>query len=236
MALSFQEASRVLWTCPDCAPEITGPFRQIMDFDERCRIYSANGKGPHPPRRDPRTGAEQDPYPLRTISGIQYFFPQDYRFGDGNLYFNAAPWALTSISQFAYWTDRIRPVGEYLGQVSVDIGDWHAFDQRSPDCGAQDLGRVAWYSSSAEIADSTWTQFKQGLSSDLQAVVRTPRFYHLDDNIVFKDVKDSGWEGSAVFRVDRQHLETEWFTDLYNSVYFNVEFDLSAGLQVRLPR
>ena len=51
--------------------------------------------------------------------------PNNYRFSDGHVYYPDAPWALSSISQLAFWRERIEPVGKYIGQNSFDIGNWY---------------------------------------------------------------------------------------------------------------
>jgi hypothetical protein len=48
---------------------------------------------------------------------------------------------------------------------------------------------------------------------------------------VFRDIKEAGWQGSAVFRVmDTSLLTQDKFRGLLRSVTFNVSFDLGAGL------
>src|SRR5205807_8561803 len=120
--------------------------RQLLEFDRRAGRRDDYDREARVPIRERATGRPQVEYPLRTISGLQYFFPQEYRFGKGNVYFVSAPWALTSISQFAYWRQRVRPVGPFLGQISVDVGEWHT--PHSPgqyEANLEARGNAAWY-------------------------------------------------------------------------------------------
>jgi len=232
LALSYQQASNLVWSAYDGIVAAESPFRQIIEFDELCGRRTPGDHAPEPPRRDPATGQEVTTYPLRTISGVQYFFPEDYRFGYGNVYFSGAPWGLTSISQFAYWRDRVRPVGEFLGQISVDIGSWHVFASRGNGKSvAGDHDDTAWYSSKQEIAQNTWSQIKSGLATELAAVVRRPRYFHLDRNMVFSDVCDSGSEGSAILRI----MQPNNFVTPLDAVAFEVRCGAGSGMQAWLP-
>ena len=65
-------------------------------------------------------------YPLRDFSGIQYYFHNHVRIGKGHIYFPEAEWGLSSISQLAYWRERMSSTGAFMGQLSVDIGNFYA--------------------------------------------------------------------------------------------------------------
>jgi len=208
LALPYQLASDLIWAAYHKVvvganpPVFSGPFRQLLDFDVLSGRRGLDDPAAPDPVRDPATGKPPLTYPLRTISGLQYFFPQEYRFGQGNVYFVDAPWALTSISQLAYWRERVRPVGEFLGQISVDVGDWYApypAGRGQPD--VQAFGDTAWYSSCEEIAVNTWQQIKSGLARDYANVIKAPRYFHIDENIVFGDTAQSGFQGSALLRI-----------------------------------
>ena len=203
LATSFQKASDVIWAASALRGDFVGPFQQLINFDIKSERRLPGQLAAPEPARDPSTGKEiPKTYPLRTISGLQYFFPQQYRFGAGNVYFASAPWALTSISQFAYWRQRVRPVGPFLGQISVDVGDWHAF-YPSTDQAAAGHGNTAWYSSSQEVADKTWAQVKDGLAEAYAAVIHPPTYFHIDRNIVFEETGRSGLMGSALLHISQ---------------------------------
>ena len=103
LALSYQKVTDLLWEHADDVMSASGPFRQIVEFDVNGGRRKFGNPGLIPIDRDPLTGAEPLSYPLRTISGVQMFFPGNYRFGEGNVYFARTPWDLTSISQLSYW-------------------------------------------------------------------------------------------------------------------------------------
>ena len=210
LALPFQRASSLIWAAyhkvvPKAvaanSPTFSGPFHQLLEFDRRSGRRDDSG---HQARAliDRTTGKPSETHPLRTISGLQYFFPQEYRFGKGNVYFVSSPWALTSISQFAYWRQRVRPVGPFLGQISVDVGDWHApYSPGQDQTYVRPHGNAAWYSSRQEIAQNVWQQITRGLATvEAQSIV-PPRYFHIDRNIVFEEAAPSGFQGAALLKI-----------------------------------
>jgi hypothetical protein len=238
LALPFQAASDLIWAASTQAQgrRFTGAFAQLVKFDQitERRSRAEGGSPTIEPARDPNTGKPAAPYPLRTISGLQYFFGQEYRFGEGNVYYVSAPWGLTSISQFSYWRERVRPVGAFLGQISVDVGDWHAFyppAQSGPkaDC----HGHTAWNSSCHEIAEKTWAQIKAGLETEYAGCIRAPRYFHIDRNIVFSQGHSSGFRGSARFRVTPGPAQHDFSDPKLAEFKFNIDARWSA---YALPR
>lgn len=214
LAMSYQHVSDVVAGAYDAAMKerlpFAGPFRQLLEFDRQSDRRNVQGDLLQIPR-SAETGAPLGAYPLRTISGLQFFFPNRYRIGSGNLYFPDSPWGLTSISQFAYWRNRIKPVGQFLGQISVDVGDWHEFYPNglaTVEYGVEDKptrGHCAWRSSASEIAMKTWDQIKNGLQANLSKVMAAPGYFHIDRNIVFYESDPVGFSGSLVIRaVDLQ--------------------------------
>lgn len=204
LAVSYQKASDLVADAYKKAMSkrlpFHGPFRQLLEFDLQSERRNEAGDL-LPIARDPNTGAPLGAYPLRTISGIQYFFSNMYRFGTGNLYLPDSPWGLTSISQFAYWQDRIQPVGQFLGQISVDIGQWHDFypektQERANGTELKPPGSVAWNSSLTEIVHKTWDQMKDSLQKSLAKTIVAPRFYHMDRKIVFHETNRVGFNGN----------------------------------------
>jgi hypothetical protein len=192
LAVPFKQASKIISCAHNAAndKDFAAPFRQVIEFSKYTQGQDFSKAGAKEPIYDPITGKPAQTYPLRTISGLQFFFPQDYRVGNGNVYFADAPWALTAISQFSYWRQRVKPVGDFLGQMSVDVGDWFA-----------PIGNSAWRSSRSEIANNTWEQVRSGLPKDYADVIMAPSYYHIDQNIVFEEIGHSGFRGSALLRI-----------------------------------
>lgn len=116
-------------------------------------------------------------YPLRDLAGIQYFFPTNSRIGTGHVYYVDAEWGLSSISQISYWRDRPRATSAFLGQISVDIGDWYAPFM------TQKGAAYACKSSADEIANFAWDQICASVSRHERGSLRRPAFYHLDSGI-----------------------------------------------------
>jgi putative NAD(P)-binding protein len=231
LALPFQRASDLIWAAYHKVvvganpPAFSGPFHQLLEFDRRSGRRDDRGREARALIADRATGKPPETYPLRTISGVQYFFPQEYRFGKGNVYFTSAPWALTSISQFAYWRQRVRPVGPFLGQISVDVGDWHAYHSPGEN-GAyvRPRGNTAWYSSRQEIAQNVWQQINRGLATvEAQSIV-PPRYFHIDRNIVFDESAPSGFQGSALLQISPPS-EAARSAGVQNVLTFRVSFD-----------
>jgi hypothetical protein len=190
MALPFDEASRVIWDAwsqireDDAAVrKFTGPFQQLLNFDIFTGRRTAGG-ALEPRRRDPRTGQPTNPRdPLRDISGIQYFMPAYYRFGKGHVYYCDSPWGLTSISQLAFWRDRVKPIGTLRGQASFDIGNWYA--HYIEESGPHREKSTAWNSTRKELADNTWSQALAAIEKLHARSLVLPQYYHLDQGIRF---------------------------------------------------
>ena len=202
LALPFEAVSALIWdahaklpqgpTLP--LPQFDGPFGQLMRFDIDARRRNQQTGGPIPRERDAATGKPSEQRdPLRDISGIQYFFTNNYRFGHGHVYFFESEWGLTSISQLAYWRDRTDPIGNYIGQNSVDIGDWYTPDGQS--------AKSTWRSTVEEIADATWRQIKAGLAEKRSGMIIDPQYYHLDRGIEFVEQNFVGFFGSVLVSV-----------------------------------
>ncbi len=119
---------------------------------------------------------------LQTLSGIQYFFTNEFNLSDGYMYFTDAAWALSSINPQQFWTRR--PTLEkdgFAGLMSVDIGSW-----RLPSATPSLLGKSAWECTREEIAQEVWRQITTSLLREQRDVILPqPAWYNLDQNIVF---------------------------------------------------
>lgn len=119
---------------------------------------------------------------LQTLSGIQYFFANEFALVSGYMYFTDAAWALSSINPQQFWTHR--PTLEtdgYVSVMSVDIGDW-----RTPSKHPTLNRRNAWQCSKEEIAKEVWRQVTTSLLRNTpDLILPQPVWYNLDQNIVF---------------------------------------------------
>ena len=137
-------------------------------------------------------GRERDPYRepgispadrFQTLSGVQYFFEQDFAIG-GGAYSLDAPWALTTVSMQRIWS-RVPYAAKdgYAGMLTVDIGDF-----KVPAGSAQ---TTAWDSTLERLGEQVWTQLSNDLRTDPlgPSPLRLPRplWFHVDDNLEFGD-------------------------------------------------
>jgi hypothetical protein len=65
---------------------------------------------------------------LRDMTGLQYYFENDFTFARGHTFYVQSAWSLTSISQLQFWRDRRTSASGYLGILSVDLGEMHKVD------------------------------------------------------------------------------------------------------------
>ncbi len=172
--------------------------------------------------KDPVDGTERDTsgkpknsntYPLRDLSGIQFFFQNNVRVGRGHIIHAGSEWGLTSIAQATHWRNRLSRDEGYLGQLSVDIGNFyrnHIFDEDRwelqaaaiyddaliPPAG-KELSRMktptsAWRSNWWELPARVWEQI---IDSSELSVLDPPTYYHMDDGIVLRRRTTGGDNG-----------------------------------------
>lgn len=188
LAVPYLEASRLVWDAKANAPVgavLDGCLAQLMRFDEESG--RANGT-PTEPDRDgwgrPRNVQEKT-WPLRDLSGVQFYFDRETRVGSAHSYYLDANWGLSSISQVAYWRERRGRESAFLGQLSVDLGRWYWH--------GEGVRSSAWRTSRAEIAKEVWSQIESRLEpfpprKNGDAVERIrPAYYHVDEAIRFDD-------------------------------------------------
>jgi hypothetical protein len=132
-------------------------------------------------QRDPH-GRPPFEHPMRDFAGIQYYFHNQVRLGKGHIYFPRAEWGLSSISQLAYWRERMSPAGPFMGQLSVDIGNFY---MTAPARLGNRTGRSTWNSTREDIAAEVWFQVRQGLDRERAGELVSPGFYHIDQGLQF---------------------------------------------------
>jgi len=184
MAVPLDAASQLVWdACSQIEDrsKIAGPFRQLLEFDLLTGRRDRHGNAI--PRKRSTSGRPAEDDPQRDISGVQYFIPQNYRIGDGYVYYADSNWGLSSISQLAFWRERIRPIGKYIGQASVDIGNW--YNQYLVD--GHEIGPSAWNSTKQELAEVTWNQAMAALNKQFAKARFPPAYYHVDEGIKFAE-------------------------------------------------
>jgi uncharacterized protein with NAD-binding domain and iron-sulfur cluster len=109
------------------------------------------------------------------MSGIQLYFATGVNLFQGHVIYPDSPWALSSIAQPQFWTEKRGEWSGYRGLLSVDIGNWAATSPRT--------GRSAWDSSREEIFREVWRQIKDTLPDP--SAVPDPIYYHLDEQLEF---------------------------------------------------
>jgi hypothetical protein len=183
LAVPFETASALIWAAYETLPHgssIDGCFAQMMEYEKATRRRDPQTEQANPLTRDGSGRPLPVEWPLRDLSGIQFFFDKEVRVGLGHTFYRDAAWGLSSISQLAYWRERVSPRSAFLGQLSVDIGHWYGSSFRN---GA--YVPPAWRSARQFIAEETWAQIKEGLKADLAENIVPPAYYHLDEAIEF---------------------------------------------------
>lgn len=116
---------------------------------------------------------------LRTFSGVQFYFSQEFQIARGHVYLPETEWGVSLISQLQFWQyrNRYRRRG-VRGIVSVDIGD---FDRPS-----QYLDKAAKQCTPEELAAEAWRQIADPLQKGLQIGYLqppTPLCFHVDADL-----------------------------------------------------
>jgi uncharacterized protein with NAD-binding domain and iron-sulfur cluster len=95
---------------------------------------------------------------IEWMNGIQFFLTEDVPIAHGHTIYLDSPWAITSVSQPQFWTDRDLADygdGKVRGIVSVDISNWNVpglNGKKARDCNRQ------------EVATEVWAQMKRSLN------------------------------------------------------------------------
>lgn len=209
LALPLPECSRLVARAEEDRPgTLHGCLAEILEFDRRSGRRRPDGELVRVSRdvhgRPPRD------YPLRDFAGIQYYFDNQVRIGKGHVYFPHAEWGLSSISQLAYWRERMSPAGPFMGQLSVDIGNFYRPARAR---NGTRYPRSAWNSSAPEIAEEVWFQVRQAHERERAGVLAAPSYYHIDEGLSFADVRSSTFRQSVTILVsatDRSATYALW--------------------------
>ena len=209
LALPFEAASKLVWQAEsERRGQLDGCLAELMKFDVAAdRRSPAGAKLPVTRNIDGRPAKE---YPLRDFNGVQYYFHNQVRIGKGHIYYPDAEWGLSSISQLAYWRERMSSRGAFMGQLSVDIGNFYA---TAPPRRGGRFTRSAWNSTSDEIVQEVWHQVRRGLEKDRAGVLADPDYVHLDEGLLFDHPLGSTFrEGASIFiKEDKHHAAyTVW--------------------------
>jgi uncharacterized protein with NAD-binding domain and iron-sulfur cluster len=170
------------------------------------------------------------------MNGLQIFLKRDIGFVNGHLNHGDSKWALTSLSQRQFWSERFKfpefGDGTVAGVISVDISDWKKTGLS---------GKTAMASTRDEIFMEVWQTLKMSLIKDGQQVLRDEdvHSYHLDPDIVFENGPDdpnpekkSNKEPLLVNLVNTWGLRPEAYTRIPNlylaSDYVRVNVDLAT--------
>jgi hypothetical protein len=232
LAVPYEEASRLVWGAWNSRPagvEFTGVFEQLRDFDKATeRWVESGGTGTEQPLQRDAGGRPLPPHhPLRDLSGIQFYFENQVRIGRGHTYFVDSPWGLSSISQLAWWRERMSRRSAFLGQLSVDLGTWYRAVERLvefPIPGVWPPVLVplflfqpsAWRSSREKIAKETWLQILSGIDRREAEFQLPPTWYHLDAAIRFDEDGRRAFGGAAVLAEAAGGPADDWQVDVGN--------------------
>jgi hypothetical protein len=227
LALPFEHASRTAFEARKSRKTPDGDFGRLADFDRDFMkrdedgndlVQWARNKRVLDSVRDPATGRPRKRmrYPLRDLSGIQFFFPHNARIGDGHVIYADAEWGLTSISQLGSWRSRVSRREGFLGQISVDIGAFyrthamnaaeHAYlsdtdnelitllgivtDPAARPGTRSNVLRTAWKSEWWEIPIRVWDQIVRSVQMEGRSNLEPPHYYHLDGGLIFRPAKN----------------------------------------------
>jgi len=111
------------------------------------------------------------------MSGVQFYLKEDVPLVRGHGIYFDSPWALTSISQRQFWETEFDRYDGVEGVLSVCISDW--------DTEGVVYGKTAKECTRKEVAKEVWTQLKQHLNGEGEAVLEDDLLvgWYLDESI-----------------------------------------------------
>lgn len=190
-------------------------FRDGLSFDERqlyCPEDSDLGRAARIDISALRDGSG-NPLPIRgdgagefrNYAGIQFYFTEDVFWLEGQVYHPDSEYGLTTVSQARFWEDKMDWEHGYRGVLSVIIANW-ATPSKSRKPGEE--GKCAFELTPQELAEEVWRQIEEsvkGRSKHAPGVSRSrtptfdkppaPLYWHLDDNIYWKEEPESAQDG-----------------------------------------
>jgi len=147
--------------------------------------------------------ASDSDYPLRHMSGIQFYFETEVRFWSGHTQYLDSEWGLTSISQPQFWYRKRNTSDFYRSILSVDIGIWDRETVRGQrpvregrpirTLAKSDEPLTASTCTPTELAREVWSQIEDHHDESFAATygddarVPVPRFFSLDQALVFNE-------------------------------------------------
>lgn len=216
LALPFERAAQLAWRAHRTYT-LDGDWKRLAEFDELTierddlgfdKVQHSLEDPIHGTRRDESGRPVGVEYPLRDLSGIQFFFANNTRLVDGHVIYPHSAWGLSAISQMGHWRDRRSRREGFLGQFSVDIGDFYRVHRARTNLGylakvdariRSGLGdpRTAWRSPWSELAARVWDQLLQTIEPEHAKVLVPPRYYHLDQGIYFESPSAGASDGGG---------------------------------------
>lgn len=217
LALPFEQAARIAWKAKKDGRSLLADWEELARFDDtsidrepahgfdKAQYDEADPVGGT--LRDHRLGRPEEwkRYPLRDLSGIQFFFSNNTRLASGHVVYPDSPWGLSGISQLSHWRDRRSRREGFLGHFSVDIGDFYREHRARKGqrfyiehCDLDpaeayeilEKPRTAWRSPRWEIPLRTWEQILRGMDAETASSILQPHYYHLDQGILFRSAMD----------------------------------------------
>lgn len=170
---------------------LNGDLRKLLQFDIAAARRDSEGRkrggvlassSPESVDRDPYGLPQpQFQFPLRDLSGIQYYFRELVRVGHGHFLLPNSPWGISGVAQLYMWRRRPSRTHGFIGQLSVDIGDFYQPYQAPGHFQAL----TAWQSSAQQIAENVWSQITETTGMEYRSTVSLPRYYQIDDGLIF---------------------------------------------------
>ena len=188
---------------------LDGDIRKLLEFDMLAARRNpdssrrAGYRSTFEVDRDP-TGLPQPQFqfPLRDLTGIQYYFRELVKIGHGHFLLPKSPWGVSGIGQMYIWRRRPSTTHGFIGQLSVDIGDFYE-TYRGPE---KFVGKTAWNSRPSELAADAWTQITDASGVNYRTNVSMPRYFQIDSGLEFEDPHTDGVSRVGKCKINRNML------------------------------
>ena len=170
---------------------LDGDLFSLQRFDIQASRRDANGDlragraaDPEPynvPRQHSGRPQPRFDYPLRDLTGIQYYFRELVNVGHGRFVLPDSAWGITGVGQIYFWRRRPSRTHGYIGQMSVDVANF--YEPYRPPRALK--ARTAWECTAKEIAVGVWDQIIASAGARYRGVVSRPRFFQIDSGLEF---------------------------------------------------